>query len=408
MGSGFKMKGGTPMEAVRLLPQSKILQEWWQEVNENFWEDTRLHMRKLLKELMEFTVKKDLKMHIEEYQGEKDIEDLYRNGYYKRSLVTQFGLVNDIRVPRLRKSGFKTRVFKRYRRYEDIVEDLIQDIFLAGVSTRKVGDAVSKLLGTKVSHTKVSSITRRLDSRVKEFHKRPILDEYQYLFLDAITLKIRYNGKYRNRKILVAYGITVFGERRLIAFTQAKGESFDAWEGLVNNLYNRGLRGDNLKLIVTDGSKGLQSAVGIVYPHVPLQRCWAHKLRNVSNYLKKIYQDDCINEARSIYEAQSKYHAIAVFKGWKRKWLKKAPRAVHCLEKDLEELLNVFQCPKNHRKKIRTTNVIERSFREVRRRTRVFTCFSNRQSCERIIYAIFTHLNNKWKECPIKNFTQFS
>jgi len=396
------------MENVKLLPQGKILQEWWQEVNKDFWQDTRLHMRNLLKELMESTVKTDLELYTEQQKEQKDTEELYRNGHYTRSLVTQFGLINDIKVLRLRSSGFRTRAFKRYRRYEDIVEDLIQDIFLAGVSTRRVGDAISKLLDTKISHAKVSSITRRLDVKVQEFHKLPILDEYQYLFLDAITLKIRYNNKYRNRKILAAYGITVFGKRRLIAFTQAKGESFDAWEGLVNNLYQRGLKGDNLKLIATDGSKGLHLAIGIVYPHVPLQRCWAHKLRNVSNYLKKIYQDECINDARNIYLAQSKYHALSIFKSWKKKWLSKSSRAVHCLEKDLEELLNVFQCPKNHWKKIRTTNVIERSFREVRRRTRVITCFSNLKSCERIIYAIFTHLNNNWKERPIKNFTQFS
>ncbi|MFC1508191.1 IS256 family transposase [Candidatus Omnitrophota bacterium] len=396
------------MENVKLLPQDKILQEWWQEVNKDFWQGTRKHIQKLVKELMESTVKSDLELYIERHEEEKDTEDLYRNGSYTRSLVTQFGLITDIEVPRLRGSGFRTKAFKRYRRYEDIVEDLIQDVFLAGVSTRRVGEAVSKLLDVKVSHAKVSSVTRRLDIKVREFHKRSILDEYQYLFLDGITLKVRYNNIYRNRKILVAYGITVFGERRLIAFTQAQGESFDAWEGLVNNLYKRGLKGDNLKLITTDGSKGLHSALAIVYPHVPLQRCWAHKLRNVSNYLKKIYQDECINDARDIYLAQSRYHALSIFKAWKRKWLNKSPHAVYCLEKDLEELLNVFQCPKNHWKKIRTTNVIERSFREVRRRTRVITCFTNLKSCERIIYAIFTHLNDNWKERPIKNFTQFS
>jgi len=396
------------MERVKTLPQSKILQEWWQEVNKDFWQDTRHHMKRLLKELMESTMEKEIELYIRQYEGGKDKDNVYRNGCYNRSFVTRFGLISGIEVPRLRKPGFRTKVFKRYCRYEDIVEDLIQDIFLAGVSTRRVGDAVSKLLNTKVSHTKVSNITRRLDVKVKEFHKRPILDEYQYLFLDAITLKIRYGNRYHNRKILAAYGITVFGERRLIAFTQAKGESFDAWEGLVNSLYQRGLKGDNLKLIATDGSKGLHSAIGIVYPHVPLQRCWAHKLRNVSNYLKKIHQDECIDDARGIYLAQSKHHALSVFKAWKKKWSNKAPRAVRCLEKDLEELLNVFQCPKNHWKKIRTTNVIERSFREVRRRTRVITCFSNLKSCERIIYAIFTHLNNNWKERPIKNFTQFS
>jgi transposase-like protein len=254
----------------------------------------------------------------------------------------------------------------------------------------------------------VSNITRRLDSKAREFHKKPILDEYQYLILDAITLKVRQHTKYHNRKVLTAYGITLFGQRRLLDFVQAKGESFEAWEGLLNNLYSRGLKGDNLKLITVDGAGGLQSALSMVYPHIPVQRCWAHKLRNVSNYLKKIYQDDCIAQARKIYLAKTKHHATLAFKNWKKNWIKKAPRAVYCLEKDLEELLNVFDCPKNHWIKVRTTNVIERCFKEVRRRTKVFSCFTNRQSCERIIYAIFTHLNNQWKDKPLKEFTQFA
>ncbi len=188
------------MKNVRLLPQDKILQEWWQEVNEIFWGDTKTYILKMVKELMESTMEKEIELYIEQYEGKKDTNELYRNGYYNRNFVTQFGLISNIEVPRLREGNFKTKVFKRYHRYEDMVEDLIQGIFLAGVSTRRVGDAVSKLLDTKVSHSKVSSITRRLDSKVKEFHKRPILAEYQYLFLDAITLKIRYNNKYRNRK----------------------------------------------------------------------------------------------------------------------------------------------------------------------------------------------------------------
>jgi len=403
------MKGGTPMEAVKLLPQKEILQDWWQEVKENFWEeDAKPRINMLLKELMESTVKEELTMHTknEYYKHYKDRVH-YRNGYYERSLATQFGVINDIKIPRLRKGTFKTRLFKRYKRYQDIVEDLIEDVFLAGISTRRVGDAISKLLGTGVSHGTVSRITRRLDIKVREFHKSPILDEYQYLFCDGITLKVRRGGRYINRKVLVVYGITVFGERKLLAFVQATGESKEAWEGILNSVFNRGLKGGNLKLITIDGAGGLKSALSIVYPHTPIQRCWAHKLRNVSNYLKKSYQDDCMKGARRIYKAKNKHLATAEFKNWKKMWKGKAQNAVHCLEKDLEELLNFFDTPKNHWIRVRTTNVIERSFREVRRRTRVFSCFSNKESCERIIYAIFTHLNNKWKGCPIKQFTQF-
>ncbi len=399
------------MEAVKPLPQENILQEWWHEVKDNFWErDSKEQMKELYKELMESTLLTDIVQQtgVGYYKNDPQKRIDYRNGYYYRGLVTQFGIIQGIKTPRVRKGGLKTRVFRKHKRHQAIVEDLIEDIFLAGVSTRKVGKAISKLLDTKVSHGTVSNITKRLDRKVDKFHKAPILDEYQYLFCDGITLKIRYNGRYHNRKALVVYGISCFGIRKLLGFVQSKGESQAAWEGLLNSLYNRGVHGKNLRMIVIDGSGGLKSALSVVYPHAKIQRCWAHKLRNVSNYLKKAYQEDCISGARGIYKADRKSVALAEFKQWKRLWDKKAPKAVHCMEKDLEELLNFFDCPKNHWVRVRTTNAIERCFKEVRRRTRVFSCFSNLQSCQRIIYAIFAYENSKWKDHPIKHFTQFS
>jgi transposase-like protein len=403
------MKGGTPMEAVRLLPQSQILHDWWSEVKENFWQDdAKPQVLKLVKELMESTLQEEMVLQAKREPYERlNEQSSYRNGYYRRGLVTQFGTINDIRVPRLREGVFKTKVFRRYKRYEDMIEDMIEGIFLAGVSTRRVGDAVAKLLDTKISHGTVSRIAKRLDAKVKEYRRRPLLDEYQYLILDAITLKIRYSNAYHNRKVLVAYGITMFGERHLISFTQSQGESADAWEGFLNDLYHRGLIGTNLKLIAIDGSRGLRSALRLVYPRVFVQRCWAHKGRNVANYLPKRYQKECTGGLKGIYDAKDRHYAILAFKAWKHKWIKISARAVQCVESDLEELLSVYDMPVSHRKKVRTTNVIERSFREVRRRTRVFSCFSNKESCDRIIYAIFTHLNNQWKEHPIKKFTQF-
>ena len=397
------------MEAVRLLPQSKIVQEWWSEVKENFWaDDAKPQVLKLVKELMESTLQEELAMHVRREPYERTSQDsVYRNGYYARTLATQFGAITDIKVPRLRNGIFTTKVFKRYKRYQDIIEDLVEGIFLAGVSTRRVGDAVAKLLDTSISHGTVSRIVKRLDAKVREYRTKPILDEYQYLFFDGITLKMRYNNAYHNRKVLVAYGITMFGERQLIGFIQAQGESSDNWEAFLNDLYRRGLEGKNLKLVTIDGSKGLRSALRLVYPLVPVQRCWAHKGRNVSNYLPKKRQKECTGELVTIYAAKNRHEAVEAFKRWKNKWLKVSERAVSCVENDLEELLSVYAFPESQRKKLRTTNIIERSFREVRRRTRVFSCFSNKESCDRIIYAIFTHLNNKWKERPLKQFTQF-
>ena len=392
----------------RLLPQSQILRQWWLEVKENFWqEDTKPKVKMLVKELMELTMCEEIAQALgRDYHQREAL--VYRHGYYSRGLVTQFGLVEDIQVPRLRGRSFKTRVFGRYKRHESVVEDLIEGIFLAGVSTRRVGEAVAKLLDVKVSASAVSRITKRLDSKVREFHRSPILDEYQYLIFDGVSLKVRYNGRYQSRRVLVAYGITVFGQRKLIGFRQAKGESQDSWEALLSSLYERGLKGEHLKLIAMDGSAGLKAASELVYPRALIQRCWAHKLRNVAGYCRKKYQEDLIDQARAIYQSSNRLKALSEFKCWKKAWQRTCPAAVHCLEKDLEELLNFLDCPRSHQIKIRTTNAIERSFREVRRRTRVFSCFSNLASCERIIYAIFTHLNNNWTGKPLKQFTQFN
>lgn len=392
----------------KLLPQSQILKDWWSEVKENFWqENAKQKVKVLLKELMESTMAEEMTEELDRAPYHRKAS-IYRHGYYSRGLVTQFGLIENIQVPRARGTKFKTRVFKRYRRYQDLVLDLVEGIFLAGVSTRRVGEAVSKLLDTKVSHGTVSNITKRLNDKVQAFHKAPILDEYQYLILDGISLKIRWGAKYHARRILVAYGITVFGQRCLIDFRQAKAESQNAWESLLYSLYERGLKGENLKLIAMDGSAGLKAAAELVYPNAKIQRCWAHKLRNVANYCKKAYEEKLVDQARAIYQASTRSKAIAEFKAWKKAWQRIAPEAVHCLEKDLEELLNFLDCPKSHQIKIRTTNAIERAFREVRRRTRVFSCFSNLASSERIIFAIFTHLNNNWQGKPLKQFTQFA
>lgn len=395
--------------ATRLLPQSKILQEWWGEVKENFWQDdAKPEVLRLVKELMESTLQEELMLHTGRMSYQRTgKEPIYRNGYYLRSLVTQFGTVSDINVPRLRNDTFKTKVFGRYRRYQDIIEDLVENVFLAGISTRRVGEAVAKLLDTTISHGTVSRIVRRLDAKVRVYRTRPILDEYQYLFLDGIVLKIRYNNAYHNRNVLVAYGVTMFGERKLLGFIQTQGESANSWETFLNDLYRRGLVGKNLKLVTIDGSKGLRAALRLVYPLVTVQRCWAHKGRNVSNYLPKKHQKECTSELVTIYDAKNRHEAINAFKIWKKKWHRISERAVACVENDLDELLSVYAFPEPQRKKTRTTNIIERSFREVRRRTRVFSCFSNKDSCDRIIYAIFTHLNNKWKDHPIKQFTQF-
>src|SRR3989338_3160481 len=182
--------------AVQELPRKDILTEWWSEVKENFWEqDARPHMKQLLKELMQRTLIEELEQ-MRRRDVAVDERIVSRNGYYRRSLITHVGTIQGLRVPRLRHGGFQTKVFRRYRRCEKLVEALIRDIFLAGISTRRVGAAISALLETTVSSSTVSRITRSLDAAVQRFHRRPLLDEYQYLILDGLRPKIRYNCTY--------------------------------------------------------------------------------------------------------------------------------------------------------------------------------------------------------------------
>ena len=393
----------TTLENVRLLRRGQILKEWRPEVNDDFWSaEAQQEVKRLMKSFLEHTLEQDL-----ELQRERATGSLYRNGYYPRSLHTQFGLMQDLQVPRLRNATFKTRVFERYQRFQPQVENLIMNTFLRGVSTRKIGGLFETLLDTKVSATKVSIVCKKLNALVRAYHQQPLLDEYQYLILDGISLKIRIHGKYVNRRILVAYGITMFGKRELIDFKSARGESKEAWESFLQNLFLRGFEGKHLKLIAMDGSAGLKAACELIYPRAKIQRCWAHKLRNVSNYCKAKYEKACIADARKIYLAQNKNEALKQFKAWKLAWKNTCPDAVHCLEKDLEDLLPFLDCPKTHQIKVRTTNVIERAFREVRRRTKVFSCFTNLESTERIVFAIFSYLNDAWKVKPLKQFTQF-
>lgn len=394
-----------------IVSPNTIVADWRREVKWNniddFWKNIQAHIKQLLKDFMETIMQDEILVYTGREWNEKMAEKIdYRNGYRYRGLLTVYGNINDIAVPRLRHGKFRTVIFANYQRRMEAVDRALKDIFLAGVSTRRVGEALSCLIDTPVSAATVSKVTKELDIHVRQFQNKPLLDEYQYLILDGINLKVKEGLKYKKKAVLVAYGITFLGIREIISFRQVAQETKPAWLAFLNDLYRRGLIGKNLRLITIDGHKGLKAALEEVYPFIKVQRCWAHKMRNVVNYLPRKRQKECSKDARFIYNASSKQEAIEQFKIWKRKWSRISPEAVHCLEKDLNDMLNFFDYPKEHRKKIRTTNAIERSFREVRRRVRTMSCFTNAASCDRIIFAIFNHLNKHWKEHPFRRFNQ--
>ena len=268
----------------------------------DFWIDVNSYLRKLTKKFVEDTLDEDMIQYQQRERYQRSTHRLdYRNGHYYRDLDTTIGPIEKIAVPRSRHGLFKTTVFSRYQRRQESVNAVVCNAFLRGISTREVAGVLKPMLGTNISASAVSRITQSLNVNVKEFHQRQLLDEYQFLFLDGIAISVKGSLKAKKILVLVAYGITIFGKKELVAFRIANAESNHACEGFLNDLFKRGLEGKNLKLIVTDGSKGFINAVDLVYPHAKHQRCWVHKLRNATKHIKKTDHKAFMRDARKIY-----------------------------------------------------------------------------------------------------------
>ena len=355
-------------------------------------EDYRFYSRIAVKQLLEDRMKANIDSYLEEMavRGEED----RRNGRYSRHLLTELGDV-ELEVPRTRRYS-ALKVVRAYSRRVQRIDRMILSCFVLGISTRKVAEALLPVLGERVSASTVSRIGKQLDQVVKAFHRRPLKDQYRVLIFDGVVLSRKSGAGALRRPVLVVLGIRPDGKKEIIDFRLAPGESASAWEAFFNDLYRRGLKGEGVELIVTDGGAGLLAALPLVYSQVPLQRCWAHKIRNV---LDKVRKTDQSGVKRSLHRVMDAKHLVGARQAAKRfveKWNRLYPKAVRCLREDLEELLTFFSFKDpSWRKSIRTTNSIERRFREVRRRTRPMGVFSDRTSIDRILYAVFSYENKQ-------------
>jgi putative transposase len=380
-------------QVIRSLPQAyQIIKEMHLYGDEE--SDYRGLARESLGKILEDQMRDRIDRHLEE-MAFRDEEDR-RNGYFSRHLLTELGDVL-LKVPRTRTmSGIG--VIKAYSRRAVQVDRMILSCFVLGLSTRKVSQSLMPVLGEAVSATTVSRVSRILDAAVSGFHRRPIRRPYRFLFLDGVVLKRKTGIGSVKRVVLVALGMTKDGKKEIIDFTIAHGESQAAWDAFLSDLYGRGLRAESMELIVTDGGKGLLAALPFVYPGIPIQRCWAHKTRNVLNCIRKGDQEAAKKDLAAISNATGIRQAQAALRRFAEKWEDLYPRALASLRECEEELLAFFSVKDPALwKKIRTTNLIERRFRELRRRTRPMGVFSDRTSMERILYAIFAHENFKNK-----------
>jgi len=370
--------------------------------SENLWGDVSQHTLRSVKLLLENRMHDELVHYLNAGRYARHYARWgYRNGVYKRRLITTWGTIPDLRIPRSRQRGFRPSVLAHYQQRTAHVDALIRSVFLGGLSTRQVGPILAPLLHDTVSASTVSKITQALDRAVAAFHARPLTDRYQYLLLDAVSMRVKTPDGHKRRLVLVAYGLTAAGPRELIDYRIVPAEGQGTWEAFLANLACRGLTGTALRLITTDGHTGLHAALTLIYPQVPRQTCWVHVLRNIAQRLRLRDRDACVRLARRIYYARSRHVAERALQQWRQAWDRTAPQAVATLLRDWEALLAFYAVPSADWRRVRSTNAIERAFREIRRRTRPMTCFTNLASCDRIIYAVVHAFNLRQAGQPL-------
>ncbi len=374
------------------------------EINAFEWEgDFKAMARQALKELLENRLEQEMAEYLGlwRYEHASDRHD-YRNGHYIRHLLTELGDI-ELLVPRSRKGKFPSKLLERYARRCRSVDKVLLACFCLGLSTRKAASVLVPVLGEKVSASTISRIAGELDREVASYHRRELKDQYRYLFFDGVVLKSKGALKVQKKILLCAFGITLEGCHEMIDFHPAASESGACWEAFLRDLYQRGLKGSLCELIATDGGTGLHQALEIVYPKILLQRCWAHKTRNVLDKVKKKDQPTVKKALNRISHAANRREASQAYWRFSSRWYKAYPRAVACLKKDFEQLLSFYQIKNSQMwSRLRTTNLIERAFREVRRRTRPMGVMAHTQSLQRIVFAVFHHLNQNWSQLPLK------
>jgi len=319
----------------------------------------------------------------------------YRSGYYERSLVTRVGRL-ELRVPQDREGRFSTELFERYSRTEKAFVGALVEMYVQGVSTRKVKAVTEELCGHEFSASAVSRLNVKLDETLRRFAERPLDEDYPYLILDARYERVREDGVVAKRAVLIAIGVNLDGRRCVLGVALANRESLTSWRDFLTSLLGRGLRG--VEYVVSDDHAGLKQAVPQVLPGAVWQRCYVHFLRNALDHLPRKHDDDCMTELRWIYDRRKLTEARSDLAAWLKRWQAKYPKLCDWVEENIDETLAVYRLPAGHHKNMRSTNLLERFNEEIRRRTYVVRVFPNSDSCLRLVRALAAEQHEEWQE----------
>lgn len=351
-------------------------------------------IRKLLESILNVT----MTLEREEAIGAKPYErnderKAVSNGFKPKLLNSRLGAL-ELQIPQVRGLSFYPQCLDKGSRSERALKLAVAEMYLRGVSTRRVEKITEALCGINFSSTQVSRATSELDKEFDEFRNRP-LGIYRYVYLDATYLKVRRSGTVINQAILIAYGINIFGKREILGASISISEAEVHWRQFLESLLRRGLTG--VELFTSDDHNGLKAALQAIFPSISWQRCQFHMMQNAMRYAPKKTMIEPITEAmREIFNAKNLEESLKRIRETADAFSRAAPEFVKWLESNVEDGLTCFHFPKKHRQRIRTTNGLERVNREIKRRTRVAVLFPNAEAALRLVTGILTEIHEEW------------
>lgn len=318
----------------------------------------------------------------------------HANGYKEKTVKTRVGEIT-FAIPQVREGGFYPEALEKGLRSERALTLTLAEMYIQGVSTRKVAVILEQMCGSKVSSGEVSQAAKKLDEKLEEW-RSSALGETMYLYLDARYEKVRQDGQIRDAAVLIAVGVDLSGHRKVLGVSISLGEQEIHWRVFLESLLKRGLRG--VKLIISDDHSGLKAARQAVFGGIPWQRCQFHLQQNAQAYVpRKDLQKEVAEDIRAVFSAADRQMAEETLKKVIGKYQKSASKLADWMERNIPEGLTIFSFPTSHRRLIRTTNGLERLNREIKRRTRVVSIFPNEASCLRLVSAILMETSDEWE-----------
>ena len=358
--------------------------------------DVEARVRQGVKAVLEEVLEEEMSEHLEAgYRELTPTRRGERNGHYTRNLVTPAGRIERLEVPRDRESEFATEVFERYKRMTGDVEEAVLEMYLSGISVRKITGVTEALSEVKVGKDAVSRIARRLEEEQRAWRERPLEEKaYPYLYLDATYLKVRWGAGVTSMALLACVGVDEEGFREVLAVEVAGTEKGAAYASLLRGLLDRGLKG--VKLVISDDHEGIKTAVAGELPGVGWQRCVVHFERNVLSHVPTSSTAEVAQDLKAVFKVRREKTARALAAEFVELYGKRFPKAVAVFETGIGDALSYLSYPGSHHARIRTTNMLERLFEEVKRRTRVVGVFPSETSASTLASEIALRSSEQW------------